>query len=53
LVVANKMDLPDAAENLAEFRQAFPDLDIVEISALNHDHTAELIQRLRDILGSL
>lgn len=50
LVVANKIDLPEAAENLREFRSAYPDLEIIGISALNHQHTAELLQRLRQLL---
>ena len=32
-VVANKMDLPEAAENLAAFRQRFPDREVVPVSA--------------------
>ena len=32
-VVANKMDLPGAAENLRALEQRFPDLEIVAISA--------------------
>ena len=35
IVVANKMDLPDAAENLAIFRGRFPRSEIVPISAEN------------------
>ncbi|MEO7166824.1 MAG: GTPase ObgE [Chthoniobacterales bacterium] len=32
-VVANKMDLPEAAENLAAFRQRFPDREVMAVSA--------------------
>jgi GTP-binding protein len=41
-VVANKMDLPDAAENLRALEQRFPDLEIVAISADRTDGVAEL-----------
>jgi GTP-binding protein len=45
-VVANKMDLPDAAENLRALEQRFPDLEIVAISADRSDGIAELRARL-------
>ena len=45
-VVANKMDLPDAAENLREFEQRFPDREIVPISAGRADGITELRARL-------
>jgi GTP-binding protein len=32
-IVANKMDLPAAAEHLETFRQRFPKIDIIPISA--------------------
>lgn len=41
-VVANKMDLPGAAENLRALEQRFPDLEIVAISADRSDGIAEL-----------
>ena len=45
-VVANKMDLPEAAENLRALEQRFPDLEIVAISAERSDGIAELRARL-------
>jgi GTP-binding protein len=45
-VVANKMDLPEAAENLRALEQRFPDLEIVAISADRADGMAELRTRL-------
>jgi GTP-binding protein len=45
-VVANKMDLPGAAENLRALEQRFPDLEIVAISAERSDGIAELRARL-------
>jgi GTP-binding protein len=45
-VVANKMDLPEATENLRALEQRFPDLEIVPISAERSDGIAELRTRL-------
>jgi GTP-binding protein len=45
-VVANKMDLPEAAENLRALEQRFPDLEIAAISAERSDGIAELGARL-------
>jgi GTPase len=47
LIVANKMDLPDANENLTLLREKFPKIRIVPISAAN----GEGIDRLREELG--
>ncbi len=41
-VVANKMDLPDAAENLRALEQRFPELEIVAISAEQSDGIARI-----------
>jgi GTP-binding protein len=49
-VVANKMDLPEATENLRELEQRFPDLEIVAISAERSDGIAELRGRLEEWL---
>jgi GTP-binding protein len=45
-VVANKMDLPQAAENLRALEQRFPNLEIVAISADRSEGIAELRARL-------
>ncbi|HBQ76457.1 MAG TPA: GTPase ObgE, partial [Exiguobacterium sp.] len=42
VVVANKMDMPDAAEHLEAFKEAFPELEVFEISAATR-------QGLRDL----
>jgi GTPase len=47
-VVANKMDLPGAAENLKALRKKFPKIDIVAISAAK----GEGIEDLKDKIGS-
>jgi GTP-binding protein len=43
LVIANKMDLPEAAENLKNFKQRFPKVKILPISA----ETGEGIEAVR------
>jgi GTPase len=45
-VVANKMDLPDAAENLQTLRKRFPKIDIVPISAAKGEGIDELRAKL-------
>ena len=49
LIVANKMDLPGAAENLATFKRRYRKLDIVPISA----QTGEGIEEVKATLGRL
>jgi GTP-binding protein len=48
-VVANKMDLPDAAENLAELRRRFSKVDVISVSAAK----GEGIDQLKGKLGEL
>lgn len=49
LVVANKMDLPEAVENLAELR-THTGLPIMPVSALEKTHLDELLTELRRLL---
>jgi GTP-binding protein len=48
LVVANKMDLPDASENLEMLREKFPKTSIVPISAANGEGIDMLKQALAE-----
>jgi GTP-binding protein len=50
-VVANKMDLPDAEANLKEFRERFPKLDVIPVSAERGDGIGELIGKLSKLLA--
>jgi GTPase len=50
-VIANKMDLPGASENLRNLHRRFPDLNIVAISADKSEGIPELIQSLNDWLA--
>lgn len=53
LVVANKMDLPNADTNLVEFKEKFPNLEIMEISALNNVGIDKLMQKTADLLDEI
>ena len=50
-IIANKMDLEGAAENLAIFRQRFPKIDIVPISADSGEGLDDLRQLLDNEVG--
>ena len=54
VVVANKMDIPVASENLVEFKKRLAedgeDVDIVEISAFTRNNIDNLLYKISDIL---
>jgi GTP-binding protein len=50
-VVANKMDLPDAAENLVAFRQRYPEREVIAVSAKEREGIDELKRALERWLG--
>ena len=50
IVIANKMDLPNAKENLEKFRKKYPNLEIYEVSAALGQGFDSLIIRLADIV---
>ena len=45
-VVANKMDLPEAAENLAAFRERFPEREVIPVSAKENEGIENLKRAL-------
>src|SRR3954447_14071847 len=49
-VIANKIDLPEAEENLAALRARFPNLEVVGISAAQSERIDELRGRLKEWL---
>lgn len=53
LIVANKMDLPGANENLEKFKAVYPDKEIIEVSAATQEGTRNLIFKLKEILVDL
>ena len=50
LVIANKMDLPDAMENLDRFKKEYPNVPVVEVSAMENYGLEEMIVELADML---
>lgn len=50
LVIASKMDLPNAEDNLLEFKKVYPDLKICEISSVTMKGIDNLLSTLGDIL---
>jgi len=50
-VIANKMDLPNAHENLNALRKKFPKIDIVPISAAKAEGIDELKKKLAEWLS--
>lgn len=50
LVVANKMDLPMADENLKRFKEKYPDVEIVTISALTQSGLDLMLIKAADML---
>lgn len=57
IVAANKMDMEEAKENLASFRERAgsvrPDLEILPISSLTRQGVQELLYRAADLLDSI
>lgn len=52
LIIANKMDLPDAQKNMERFKKEFPNLEVVVISAINNEGIDELLTKLADMLDN-
>ncbi len=50
IIVANKMDMPGAVENLEEFKKKV-DAEIIPISALTKDNLDQLLYRVADLLA--
>lgn len=50
IIIANKMDLPNAESNLEEFKKKFPDKNIVEVSSVTNVGFEILMKTLADLL---
>lgn len=50
LIVANKMDMEGSQNNVIKFKQAYPELEVIEISALTKQGLEPLKLRLADLL---
>ena len=53
IIVANKMDLENAGDNLKAFKKEFPNATIIEISCMNNSGIDNLINVLADTLDTL
>jgi len=50
IVVANKMDIPEAHENLELFKAAYPELEVIPISAYTKDNLNTLLYKIADAI---
>ena len=53
VIIANKMDMPNAKENLELFKKKIGDKEVIEISALNKDNLDSLINALSDLVKDI
>ena len=53
LVAANKMDLDSARENLERFKKEYPNLEVLELTAIIHEGLDELKNKILSILSEL
>ncbi len=53
LVIANKMDLPEALDNLHRFKREYPDIPVVEVSAMELTGIDEMVIKLADMLDQV
>src|SRR5690554_3627938 len=53
IIVANKMDLPDALDNLEKFKAKVKDVKIIPISAYTKENLDELLYNVADLLDTI
>ena len=53
IIIANKMDMPNAKENLELFKKKIGDKEVIEISALNKDNLDSLINALSNLVKDI
>ncbi|WMT40116.1 GTPase ObgE [Paenibacillus sp. D2_2] len=57
IIVANKMDIPEAADNLKEFRKQIgeinPELEILEMSSLTRQGVQDVLYKAADLLEQI
>ena len=53
IVIANKMDLDSAQDNLKKFKKAYPNLEVIEISCMNNTGIDDLINILNEKLKEI
>ncbi len=52
IIIANKMDLPNAKENLNKFKKKYKNKEVIEISAINNEGLDNMMYRIANILDS-
>lgn len=53
IVIANKMDLPGALENLEEFKKQVPDIEVYPMSGVTGEGIDPVLTRLADVLDTI
>lgn len=53
IVIANKMDLPSAKENIEKFKSEYPELEVLEISAINNVGVEDLMINIANLLDTI
>ena len=53
LVAANKTDLPESEDNLARFKEAYPDVEVFPVSAVTVQGFEALLDRIVQVLDTL
>lgn len=53
LIIANKMDMESAKENLEKFKQKVPDKEIFEVSAINSEGLDKVLVYMADLLDNI
>ncbi len=52
IVLANKMDIEEASENLVKFKEAYPDLEVIEISAYMRENLNLVLYKAADLIDT-
>ncbi|MCM1052583.1 MAG: GTPase ObgE [Ruminococcus sp.] len=53
IIIANKMDLSTAEENLVNFKKFYPDKEVIEFSSFDEKYYDKLMVKLADMLDSV
>ncbi len=53
VIIANKMDLPEASTNLEEFKKKVPDVEIFEVSAATNTGLQKVVDHLAIMLNNI
>ncbi len=53
VVIANKMDLEGAEENLKKFKKKYPDIPVFKVSAINNIGLEDCLEKIADLLDTI